>query len=868
MPNLLLIDSTVGGYQQIVGAVNSDTTAVVFDSNEDTYDTLRSKIIGSGFTNFSTVGIVQHGSDTMLDYRLLKQSAWATVANVEKEDPSLITWSEFRGFLEWLKNGFSTQIVDLISCKLYSNNDFVYVMNTLEAQTGLNLRASSDNTGNLANGGNWVQESDNVNIEGIYFTSAIQSYNGLLYGLYLSTNTKRPSEMITTTNKVVGMVGNSTTTFKRIYNCVGKTSSIYITGFDLPSQYSILSWGLGAYGGATPSPVPTNIVAVQAVPSTSFAAIKSDGTAQAWGYLYSGATPSPAPSNVVALATTDDAYAALLNDGTVTCWGFLSRGGTTPSPVPTNVVGITGTDQAFCALKSNGTVQCWGQAASGGTTPTDLLDAVAISQTQVSFCALRSNGRVQAWGDAYRGGTYPTNLTDAVAIQSNFWAFCAIRSNGGLYAWGPIEYGGYVGTTKTGYIAIAATEQAFCALNTDGTIIAWGQAAYGGTTPSGLTNVIAIAANGGAFCALKSDGTVQAWGNSSLGGTTPSPAPSNVIAICANANAFTVLKADGTVQSWGDTRYGGVTPTISNVVSIVGNYFAFAAIKSDKTVQCWGFTDRGGNTPSPIPANVETVVSNAYAFTAMYTFARYYSYTVISESQKTAIFNGYSGNSPTGSLQLMYISGSTSDATLSSLPNSSSYTIVGIGANALQNSTALTTVTAPFITSVGASAFSGCTTLQYVYFGLASGVTSFGTSCFDGCSALSYICKNAYNTDAWPASVITNVRTVLIKNYFPLIVMPSVSLTSATSFTITLIVSGGNVQDNVFTFTNTFTNTKNGTQVYNGGVNTPMTVATTDTYSMTVGNTFETSSSNASGGSTGVSNYQYGARVKRLLIGN
>ena len=53
------------------------------------------------------------------------------------------------------------------------SSNWKYVLEQLESEEHLNLtmRASDDNTGNLKVGGDWVLESDNVNIKDLYFDS-------------------------------------------------------------------------------------------------------------------------------------------------------------------------------------------------------------------------------------------------------------------------------------------------------------------------------------------------------------------------------------------------------------------------------------------------------------------------------------------------------------------------------------------------------------------------------------------------------------------------------------------------------------------------------------------------------------------------
>jgi alpha-tubulin suppressor-like RCC1 family protein len=52
----------------------------------------------------------------------------------------------------------------------------------MESQTGVDVRASVDKTGNLAQGGNWILEEGNVNAKDLYFTDELFNYIFLLSG--------------------------------------------------------------------------------------------------------------------------------------------------------------------------------------------------------------------------------------------------------------------------------------------------------------------------------------------------------------------------------------------------------------------------------------------------------------------------------------------------------------------------------------------------------------------------------------------------------------------------------------------------------------------------------------------------------------
>ena len=69
-------------------------------------------------------------------------------------------------------------IVDMITCNLNSES-FIESVNNIESELGINIRYSIDQTGNNPEG-NWVLESDNVNIKNDYFNENINDWYGIL----------------------------------------------------------------------------------------------------------------------------------------------------------------------------------------------------------------------------------------------------------------------------------------------------------------------------------------------------------------------------------------------------------------------------------------------------------------------------------------------------------------------------------------------------------------------------------------------------------------------------------------------------------------------------------------------------------------
>jgi hypothetical protein len=170
--NLLLIDSRIPVNELIVQAMNDNTQCIIFDYSVDTIETLKAKISEHPVQEFSSVGIVQHNYSTPT-YQLLHSMQSSVLENAETMDASLESWSELKDFVAFLKDSKKTQHYDLLACNIYSDPNWQYVLSLLDSQCAIHFRASSDTTGW---GGNWILESDNVDLTHLYFTDKIADY--------------------------------------------------------------------------------------------------------------------------------------------------------------------------------------------------------------------------------------------------------------------------------------------------------------------------------------------------------------------------------------------------------------------------------------------------------------------------------------------------------------------------------------------------------------------------------------------------------------------------------------------------------------------------------------------------------------------
>jgi uncharacterized protein YjbI with pentapeptide repeats len=636
---VLLVDQRIQDYETIVSAAKSDVRCVVFDPNQvsetcsqqsiTSFQYILSKIAELGVSSFANIGVVQHNRNTSLhQFFGINPAELSTVAGVEASDPTLQTWSGFAGFITSLKTTYGVQNVDLMACALYSNPDWKYVIDTLATQTGVVVRASTDDTGSAAQGGNWFLESHTgVNLKTVYFTDAIDAFSGLL---------------------------------KASYELRQKSTKGFATG-------STLTWGTSGYGGNSSSVSSSLTSGVVAVYSTgnAFAALKSDGSVITWGDSTQGGSSSSVSSSltsgVVSISSTGYAFAALKSNGSVITWGDSGNGGNSSSVASSLTSGVVEVYSnikggAFAALKSDGSVITWGNSTHGGNSSSVASSltsgVIAIYTSGLAFTALKSDGSVVSWGYAGYSVTsfssVASSLTSGVvAVYSSERAFAALKSDGRVITWGDSDYGAnstsVASSLTSGVITVYSNMYAFAALKSDGSVITWGSSSTGGdssSVASSLTSgVISISSNMNAFAALKNDGSVIVWGNPPYGaggtggdggGSSVSAAASltsGVVAIYSTDRAFAAIKTDGSVVTWGYSSTGGSAGSLassltSGVVAVYSTGKAFAALKNDGRVITWGHSNEGGDSSSvSVSSGVVSVYSAVYAFAVIKTTA-------------------------------------------------------------------------------------------------------------------------------------------------------------------------------------------------------------------------------------------------------
>jgi hypothetical protein len=177
---LLLLDSLVD-YKTYISSRKEHVEYIVFDNTEETYSSLLVKIKGvAGSEQITDIALVQHAGKNVQPLR--KEAAW----DLDSRDLDYNSISGFKTFIEELRALVGLQRFDMLACALYNNDGVRRAISWLEAETGVDLRASVNFTGNMGNMGaagtqaDWIMESDSIDIREVYFTDAIKDLKELL----------------------------------------------------------------------------------------------------------------------------------------------------------------------------------------------------------------------------------------------------------------------------------------------------------------------------------------------------------------------------------------------------------------------------------------------------------------------------------------------------------------------------------------------------------------------------------------------------------------------------------------------------------------------------------------------------------------
>ncbi|MGO9737165.1 MAG: DUF4347 domain-containing protein [Desulfomonilaceae bacterium] len=172
--NVLVVASNVQDYQTLVHDAAPGVLTVVYNPNTDSLHSILGKIeTALGGHKADSIAFATEGEGL---------GQFELTSNYTVSSSSLLGSAQLQHFWKdvgsLVSNGGT---VDLLACGVVANQQGNLLLSELDTLTGKQVAASSDPTGNAAYGGNWVLESDGVNIAPIFFNvSELGNYTGLL----------------------------------------------------------------------------------------------------------------------------------------------------------------------------------------------------------------------------------------------------------------------------------------------------------------------------------------------------------------------------------------------------------------------------------------------------------------------------------------------------------------------------------------------------------------------------------------------------------------------------------------------------------------------------------------------------------------
>jgi len=165
---------------------NASTFTIVYGSSsslEDIWDVMRRKFSGESIV--SRIGFAFHNRGDLTEF--CNRETWFSDSDVEEEGQTVFSRNA-QFMFDLLREFKQVTHVDFLACKTLQSEKWRKYFSLIQAQTGVVVGASEDDTGNVKYGGDWILESTMEDIREVYFTGGIENYASLLDSPY--TNVK------------------------------------------------------------------------------------------------------------------------------------------------------------------------------------------------------------------------------------------------------------------------------------------------------------------------------------------------------------------------------------------------------------------------------------------------------------------------------------------------------------------------------------------------------------------------------------------------------------------------------------------------------------------------------------------------------
>ena len=182
---ILLIDSLTSEANTFANSVNLTTLPIIYSTNSDKLELVN--FLNKNFTNIERIGFVF--DDSNINYKqFLNSQLFFTPEDIINANTNSSNSSNFE-FIKWMINKFNVTNIDWLVCNGLTYPNWVDYFKLLTDKTGVIVGASSDQTGNIKYGGDWILESTGQDIRNIYWTDLIENYSLTLANNSITTST-------------------------------------------------------------------------------------------------------------------------------------------------------------------------------------------------------------------------------------------------------------------------------------------------------------------------------------------------------------------------------------------------------------------------------------------------------------------------------------------------------------------------------------------------------------------------------------------------------------------------------------------------------------------------------------------------------
>lgn len=172
--NLCLVDIETDHDKIFESSINMNTELHYYNV-EDKYFSINKNTINSSYDRLCFIFKKQK---PCID-KFLNNKPLFTKSDLVLYEKSNLCSQNFNLVLKLIKK-FKIKTVDFLACELLLYSEWKTYFSILEKLTGVVVGASSNKTGNIVYGGDWILESNMENIKNIYFNSNILNYTDLL----------------------------------------------------------------------------------------------------------------------------------------------------------------------------------------------------------------------------------------------------------------------------------------------------------------------------------------------------------------------------------------------------------------------------------------------------------------------------------------------------------------------------------------------------------------------------------------------------------------------------------------------------------------------------------------------------------------